>query len=755
MTSAATGAASPSTRLTIRRQVEAGLVVASALAATAGFGSVFLSWSFFATAAIGVTVVLAIVLVVVRAGYRLPVSLAASLLAYLILGTLLIEVGVSPDALAEFVRSSINGWSTLLTTAAPLPVEGAAAAVPFAVAWFGALLGAELALRSDRTVLPLLGPLGSLALTVLFGVDDTAVVRWSAGAFLILALVFLALRSQLSWFGPSAATGRPAPGRALSALALVTASAVLAPLLAPHLPGADDRQRFTLREEVDVDFDIRQLSSPLSALKGSLTEERADEVVFNIAGPATDRVRFAVLDAYDGSVWRIARSANGNEFVRTGSVLPDVDAQDDEAQTWSHTITIENLDGFWIPSVGVPATLVFNTTSTDIVGRDPAELVRFDDQSGSVLLAAELRRGLTYRIDSYPVRRPSDAELASLEVWQGGSRLTTVPDSVAQLGAVAERITRGRDSPFGKAAALEAFFAEQFYEADSPTGHTARHLVDLFSRDELSAFDERYAAGFAVLARLVGLPSRVVVGYRLPTGMSEDTPVSVTSGDIEAWVEIAFEEFGWVPFDAGPDENRTLNSVGGTDRRQDSSAAPPPPPQRREPIPQTTVPPDEDFEQDDEMEDEAASSTFATPVLVGAGVLLIPLLLFIGFAAFVMGAKRVRRRRREQASSTAGRVDGAWQEVVDRSTDAGIGLEPGLTVREAAQRVAIERPAATQPVGALTELVERAAFHPVEPAQAVADETWSLADRAMAGIEDGESLRDRVRRSLSTRSLRR
>ena len=730
-------------------------MVCSALVATVGFGSVFLSWSFMATAAIGVAIALAIVLVVVRNRYPLPVSLAASLLAYLLTGTLLIEVGLSPDALVEFVRSSINGWSTLLTTAAPLPVEGAAAAVPFAVAWFGALAGAEMALRTNRTVLPLVGPLGSLALTVLFGVDDTGVVRWSAGGFLILALVFVALRSQLSWFGPSVTSGRTSPGRVLSALALVTTSALLAPLVAPHLPLSDTRERFTLREEVDVDFDIRQLSSPLSALKGSLTEEGADDVMFNIAGPATDRVRFAVLDSYDGSVWRIARNQNGNEFVRTGSVLPGVDAQADDVESWSHTVTIEKLDGFWIPSVGVPATLTFNSASTDIIGRDPAELVRFDDQSGSVLLAAELRSGLTYRIESYPVRRPSDAELASLDVWQGGRRLTALPDSVDQLSAVAERITRGRDSAFGKAAALEAFFAEQFYEADSPTGHTARHLVDLFSRDELAAFDERYAAGFAVLARLVGLPARVVVGYRLPTGMTKDSSVSVTAGDIEAWVEVAFEDVGWVPFDAGPDETRSLNSAGGVDRRQDSSAAPPPPPQRREPIPQTTLPPADSDDDDDPVDDADDSPAIALPVVVGGIVLLVPLLFFLGFAAFVLGTKRVRRRRRQQATSTAGRVEGAWQEVLDRSADAGIGLPPGLTVREAANRVASERPATTAPVGALTELVERTAFHPNEPSDDLAIETWSLADSTVAGIEAEETRSESLRRSLSTKSLRR
>ncbi len=742
--------------MTIRRQIEAALVAAMAFVAVLGFRSVFLDESFLIPAAVAAAVVLAISIVSVRSDMPLPVSLAASLVLYLVIGTLLVQAQPSIDGVREFIRSSVNGWSTLLTTAAPTPVEGAAAAVPFAVAWFGGFVGAEIALRTTRSALPLVGPLGALILTVLFGVDDTDVVLWSAGLFLVLALVFLALRSQSSWFSPTPETTRPVPSRAASALTLVVASALLAPLVAPALPLANDRQRFTLREEVDVDFDLRQLPSPLASLKGSLTEQRSGDVLFTVAGPSVDRIRLAILDSYDGAVWSIARSQNGNEFVRVGSTLPDVDAQADDATVQTHTVTVNQLDGFWMPTTGVPAKVWFNDQATSVMGTDPADLLRFDDKTGSLLLAAEQREGLTYRMETYPVVRPPDAELAALEVWSGGDRLTQLPDSVDQLEAVAADITRGRDSAFGKAAALEAFFAEQFYNVETLTGHTARHLVDLFSRDQLQAFDERYAAGFAVLARLSGLPARVVVGYRAPAGMGEANEAVVRAGDIEAWVEIAFEGVGWVPFDAGPDEERTIDSEGGSQRQQETSAAPPPPPQRRDPVPETTVPPEDDpgTEPDDESNTSTGIAFGAPAVAAGLTVGLIVLLLGL-FAVGVLLIKWRRRRKRQRAETTAAQVAGAWQEFVDRSTDAGIDFSRGLTVRETVAEVAAARPLqSTARLNTIGDLVERTAFHPNDPSTVDAQQSWQLVDASVGEFANEESIIDRTKRKLSTRSLR-
>ena len=61
---------------------------------------------------------------------------------------------------------------------------------------------------------------------------------------------------------------------------------------------------------------------------------------------------------------------------------------------------------------------------------------------------------------------------------------------------------------------------------------------------------QQFAAAFAVLARALTLPSRVVVGYKLnPTAVQAGRPIAVRPRDIHAWVEVHLTGLGWVPFD--------------------------------------------------------------------------------------------------------------------------------------------------------------------------------------------------------------
>jgi hypothetical protein len=56
----------------------------------------------------------------------------------------------------------------------------------------------------------------------------------------------------------------------------------------------------------------------------------------------------------------------------------------------------------------------------------------------------------------------------------------------------------------------------------------------------------------AVMAQTVGLPTRVAIGY-MPGKYNSLTGVhEVRVQDAHAWVEIKFEQYGWVPFDPTP-----------------------------------------------------------------------------------------------------------------------------------------------------------------------------------------------------------
>jgi hypothetical protein len=85
---------------------------------------------------------------------------------------------------------------------------------------------------------------------------------------------------------------------------------------------------------------------------------------------------------------------------------------------------------------------------------------------------------------------------------------------------------------------------------DAPSGHAYPNLqFFLFGRARPGRPARHIGAvraSFALLARLTGLPSRVVVGFDVPASGT------VTAADAIAWPEVLFTDLGWVPFDPMP-----------------------------------------------------------------------------------------------------------------------------------------------------------------------------------------------------------
>ena len=78
---------------------------------------------------------------------------------------------------------------------------------------------------------------------------------------------------------------------------------------------------------------------------------------------------------------------------------------------------------------------------------------------------------------------------------------------------------------------------------------TRNHLVDFLNKKR--GFCQQFAGAFAVMAREVNLPSRVVVGF-VPGDKQPDGSYSVTWHDAHAWPEVFFQGTGWVRFEPTP-----------------------------------------------------------------------------------------------------------------------------------------------------------------------------------------------------------
>jgi hypothetical protein len=104
--------------------------------------------------------------------------------------------------------------------------------------------------------------------------------------------------------------------------------------------------------------------------------------------------------------------------------------------------------------------------------------------------------------------------------------------------------------PYIAALALQEWFRREFtYTVDVEPGHDVTAMVTFL--DSRQGYCEQFAAAFAAMARTLGIPSRVAVGFT-PGEPLPEGGWSVQGRHSHAWPEIWFAEAGWVGFEPTP-----------------------------------------------------------------------------------------------------------------------------------------------------------------------------------------------------------
>jgi transglutaminase-like putative cysteine protease len=148
----------------------------------------------------------------------------------------------------------------------------------------------------------------------------------------------------------------------------------------------------------------------------------------------------------------------------------------------------------------------------------------------------------------------------------------TVPDSYRPLLTVAKSIASdaGAKTQFEKAVALQNWLAGGgfSYTLDAPSVVNAAGLKNFLLVTQ-KGYCQQFSFAMAVLARLLGIPSRVAVGF---TSGSQETKNAwlVTTHDAHAWPELYFQGYGWLRFEPTP----SGNAGQGTARAPGYSQAP-------------------------------------------------------------------------------------------------------------------------------------------------------------------------------------
>jgi transglutaminase-like putative cysteine protease len=133
-------------------------------------------------------------------------------------------------------------------------------------------------------------------------------------------------------------------------------------------------------------------------------------------------------------------------------------------------------------------------------------------------------------------------------------RYGTVPTGVpAIVSTTAREVTAGAQDPYEKALLLQGFFRDRgafTYDIHAAYGYGYNAMSAFLLQRR--GFCQHFAATMAMMARTLGIPSRVVVGFLASDRVNSSGQYVFTSHDVHAWPELYFEGVGWVPFEPTP-----------------------------------------------------------------------------------------------------------------------------------------------------------------------------------------------------------
>jgi hypothetical protein len=275
--------------------------------------------------------------------------------------------------------------------------------------------------------------------------------------------------------------------------------------------------------------------TPASQLKERLTV-RSDEVAFVVSSPSPAYWRLGALPDFDGTTWRFDAVPLSDA---SGSLPPGVEPGVD-GETVTQTFEITSLDGALLPAAFTPVRL------------EGLDDVAFDAEGSTLVQTSGTVEGLDYTVESllprYDVARLRAADTAPTGL-RAERHLALPADFPAELADQARLITAGVPTRYDQAIALQDWFRGFAYDASIPAGHSQDTMVEFVERRR--GYCEQFAGTFAALARAIGLPSRVAVGFT-PGEQAADGRYHVQFKHAHAWPEIYFEGIGWVPFEPTP-----------------------------------------------------------------------------------------------------------------------------------------------------------------------------------------------------------
>ncbi|SHH21330.1 transglutaminaseTgpA domain-containing protein [Geodermatophilus nigrescens] len=416
---------------------------------------------------------------------------------------------------------------------------------------------------------------------------------------------------------------------------------------------------------------------PAAALQGQLTlPEPIDLLRVDASVDDPGYLRVVTLDRYTAEDGWTTGNLDGEASVAQPDPLAPLPGRRG-GRPVEATITAVGHDDRFLPVLTSPLTV-------DIA--DP-DAWRFDPVTGTVFGRDTTTASAGYRVTAVEPR-PSEDELRAAGPLRADDpvreRDTAIPPLAPEVTDLVDQLTAGAATPYDAVRSIHGWFSREngfVYSLATAPGTTGDDLADFLRLKQ--GYCEQYAGAMAAMVREAGIPARVALGYT-PGRIQPGGERLITSSDAHAWVEVYFDDLGWIPFDPTPID---------TDRAVELPWAPRPTPQEDAstpdgapavPAPAPVVP----APQVDRVDGGGITTGMpgsrdpgsARPVLVAAGVLL-------GLAALLgapAGVRALQRRRRLDDGGPAA----LWDELAATARDLGLPWDPARTPRQQAAGLA-------------------------------------------------------------------
>jgi transglutaminase-like putative cysteine protease len=509
--------------------------------------------------------------------------------------------------------------------------------------------------------------LAGIPLLVLLGVPSAITIDATDPIVFVLAALsyLLLLRANAS---------RRQSRLTLGLASIVLAGALVAPLLLPQVDPAQNINGSGFNSGVN----------PVLSLGENLRQDIDHPVLdYSTDSGTAQYLRLVSIENFTGTGW-----APDPFRLRTGNTPEAIAAPPGLAATVATTeettyVTVRGLTSPWLP-------LPYPTSS--VAGLDGDWY--WDSDGLAVKSPTRTAADETYRATSIVIE-PTPAELAAAgtTVPAGFGRFLALPASMPKvISETATQVAGGASSNYEKALLLQDYFrsGDFTYSETAPVEQnydgTGMTVIAAFLAAR-AGYCIHFASAMAVMARSLGIPSRIAIGFLPGTQLLDRvdgrTAFTVTSHNLHAWPELYFDGIGWTRFEptASRGEVPAYADVASPNVPIPVNTAAPVPRESSSPRASSSAAP-----LAAEPGNLAASRANVPAPLARVGWLLLALLAVAGLILAPAAARAGVRRRRMRGlrAGTAGALTG-WQEAIQSAEDLGVDVPETATPREAAE----------------------------------------------------------------------